>query len=438
MRREQLSASVRRGPRARWGRRLAVLAALIAAILLLAVFLLTDSAPSAAAQELPTPIQAGAGREAASQLRNGRNGLGGEARIVWRASHLDGLSALATHGLRPDRLNLSAGNEAMRIVASHELPLGRWLNVELTAREGGEGFPSTSMTVGSVPLPPYLTRKFLEAGRLFLRWEGTDLAPLDRLVRDFSVRDGRVVATVDLPARNGIVERLVGLEGRVDPALTLDVYCRLSRAQAAKPESDLAAQVRRAFPAGRSSVATAQSNRAAFIALAMFIVDRRAGYLAQVDDAQAARCAATQSAFLLHGRSDLPSHWALSAALAAGTGEQAAEAIGVWKELADSLARGSRFARGDPSGFSFVDLAADRSGFRVARAAMADDQAADMAGRLSTATPAQILPPALLHAPEGLSDDRFQAAYGGINDPRYTEAVDGIDATLDRQGITRH
>ena len=101
----------------------------------------------------------------------------------------------------------------------------------------------------------------------------------------------------------------------------------------------------------------------------MFGVDQRVGDFAQLSPARPRQVPTAVVPTLIYGRQDWPKHWALSAAIAVGAGMQLSEAAGEWKELADSLARQSRFAIADPSGFSMADLAADRAGFRTARGA---------------------------------------------------------------------
>ncbi len=65
---------------------------------------------------------------------------------------------------------------------------------------------------------------------------------------------------------------------------------------------------------------------------------------------------------LLHGRHDLPRHFMGSAAIAVSGGGALSQAIGLFKEIDDS--RGG-------SGFSFVDLLADRVGTRFGSLAVA-------------------------------------------------------------------
>jgi hypothetical protein len=137
----------------------------------------------------------------------------------------------------------------------------------------------------------------------------------------------------------------------------------------------------------------------------------------------------------IYNRSDWPKHWTLSSAIAVGAGVQLSEAAGEWKELADSLARKSQFAVGDPSGFSMADLAADRAGFEAARAAVRPDSAERLAAELAKANPQQLLPHELIEREDGLSNVEFVRRYGGVDDPRFKARVQQIDAVLDRSGL---
>lgn len=418
----------------RWpGRVFKTLVSLLA-LSFLAIVLLTDPSPAADPRPAPSAEQVQAGRDAASQLLAGRNNARGTSELRLSSRQLDGLGALATYGFRPDRLEMYAREGAFYVAASHALPWDRWLNVELTARKV-DGEPRTDVRVGSVSFPNFLNPLVFAVGRRVMLVRGIDLPPFEELVRKFSVRDDVVAATIQLPADSVWFDRWAGDARQVEPALVAEAFCRLAHAQKADPETDFSAQVRRAFPAGGAATADPNRNRAAFIALAMLVVDKQVGSLAGLSDAQVGKCSAPAAAIALHGRTDLPKHFALSAAIAARAGVQLAEAMGEWKELSDSLTDQSRFARGDASGFSFVDLAADRSGFRVARAAISAAEARTMARRLSAATDASLLPPALLANPDGMKEADFVGAYGGIGDPRYLAAVEAIDAALAQGGL---
>ena len=114
---------------------------------------------------------------------------------------------------------------------------------------------------------------------------------------------------------------------------------------------------------------------------------------------------------------------------------QLSEAVGEWKELADSLAKQSQFAVGDPSGFSMADLGADRAGLRAARAASDPARAAQVGRFLAQASEEQLLPVNVVNREDGMPNAEFVKRYGGLDDPRFAARVRQIDAELDRTGI---
>lgn len=418
-----------RSARHRWRRVLLV----VAALLLGSVLLLTGGAPIGRALPAPTAEQVGAARAAAMQLRVLRATPGASGVVRFSAMDLQAISTLASHGFAPDRLDVRLVDGALRIDAAHKLPLGRWLNVALTVRSQPNGFPPVRMTIGHVPLGEGATRLAIRTARWLLAKRNVPVPPLNTLVRRFTVLRGGVVANVTLSP--SMIEGLARLDGhRIDPAQVARIYCTLGRLQARAPLGDVAAQVRRAFTLQSPATATAERNRATFVALAMFLVDPRAGEMAGNARERTDACRVPVPVVTLHDRADLTMHWTLSAALTAGSSTQIAQAMGTWKELADSLSKQSEFAVGDPTGFSFLDLSADRSGFRIATVAVQPADAVRIATALSRVTQDQILPPALMTEQDGLTNRQFVRHYGGISDPRYDAAVARIDAVLDAQG----
>jgi hypothetical protein len=411
-----------------------VLLGLLSVLLLLGV-LLTSATPWAEERAVPTAEQVGAGRDAVLQLRAGRMDPAGLSHLRLGPAQLDGFAALASHGFRPDRLDIALHDGVLDIVGSHRLALGRWFNVGVVASGASAGFPPLGITIGSLHFGPRASRWLAQLGRLGLRLRGVQLPALDAMVRDVRIGPDLATATIVLPRGSGLVDHLAGAAGDpVDEALVVATYCRLAAAQKAQPEGDFAAQVRRAF-LHRGPEPAEDYNKAAFVALAILLVDERAGDMAGNARALIRSCGIAPVTVAIHGRRDLPKHWILSAAFAVSAGTQFAQAIGEWKELADSLARQSSFARGDPSGFSFVDLAADRAGFRLAKAASEPGEARRIAARLASATAQSLLPVALLERPESLTNAEFVRQFGGIDDPRYQAAVRRIDRVLERDGI---
>jgi hypothetical protein len=418
----------------RRGRTFATIAALLALIAIVLWLTVTSPQPLLPMSPAPTAEQVGAGRDAYRQLREARGKKGGTP-LVLGSAQLDGLGVVASHGFRPDRLTLSTDGSVLVVEASHHLPLGRWLNVTLRAESPSSEFPRTHLKLGAWSLPPLLSRWALEAARWVLE-RRVQVPPLDAMVRNFSVDGGTVRALVSLPAKSGLVDQMATAVAQpIDGDEVVRIYCALTNRQRQEPSSDFAEQVHRAFSLDPQLASRADFNRAAFIALGILLVDQRVAHFARLSPEDLGRCRIATVATSIYERSDWPKHWMLSAAISVGAGVQLSEAAGEWKELADSLARQSQFAVGDPSGFSMADLAADRAGFQAATAAVQPDSAERLAGDLANATPQQLLPHALIEREDGLTNAEFVRRYGGVDDPRFKARVQEIDAALAKSGL---
>lgn len=121
----------------------------------------------------------------------------------------------------------------------------------------------------------------------------------------------------------------------------------------------------------------------------------------------------------LLGRYDSAQHFAISAALATWAGEPIADAIGVYKELADAR---------HGSGFSFADLAADRAGTRFGEAV--NRESLTLTARLATPLADHDLIPALDGLPEYLRESEFRRRYGQIDSPAYRELLADIEQRI--------
>lgn len=411
---------------------------LIAALLVLAAVILfltvTSAQPSTPVPGAPNAEAVAAGRDAYGQLRSTKGSKGGVP-VVLGAAQLAGLSAVASHGFRPDRLAIAIDGKAVVVHASRHLPFGRWLNLTMRAEGPSKGFPITRLKIGMWNLPPRVSRWVLQAGRLYLE-RRVSVPPLDVMVRNFQVQGANVSALISLPGKSGLVDEMANAVSEpVDADSVLRVYCALADMQRKKPNGEFTEQVHRAFSLRPESTSQTDFNRSAFIALAMLIVDDRVGDFARLTSTDLGKCRMPVIATSIYGRQDWPKHWALSAAIAVGAGTQLSEAAGEWKELADSLARQSQFAIADPTGFSLSDLAADRAGFRTTHAAWQPEAAERMAAELAHATPEQLLPRSLVIPEVALSNDAFVRSYGNVDDPRFRHKVQEIDAVLDRTAL---
>lgn len=125
----------------------------------------------------------------------------------------------------------------------------------------------------------------------------------------------------------------------------------------------------------------------------------------------------------LGGRGDLSRHFWVSAALAVLTDEQRSLFVGLSKEMMDSTPGGS--------GFSFVDMAANKAGIRLAVAAMRDAAAAHrVQDRLAAGVAVADILPELTGLPEGLPRGELQARFGGLGGAETQRLLEEIDRRI--------
>jgi hypothetical protein len=402
----------------------AVLLTLAAALILLSM-LAFEIAPKLPETGAPAAGQVRAGQESFHRLRDALAAPPPEAEVRFADADARAIASLAGNALHLRRVDAEVSEDHASAAASVPLPLGLWANARLDAWPTG-GFPRLTAQVGNLPVPGFLTRFGVETALQLLRWRGRDLPALDDLVRGFAVADGVLVMTVKSPViTTGVVDNLVGIvSAPADPARTAAIYCALVAAEVAEPQSDIAVHLARAMALGTPASGTAAiaENRAALVAVSMMAVGPRAGRLASDAGKRIGECRQKLRQPQLARRDDLAKHWALSAALGATLGGDVSEAVGNWKELSDSLPGGS--------GFSFVDVAADRAGLAVGKAAIDPARALAFRADMAAATNATLLPLDATVLAEGVSNEAFKERYGTIESADYRAMTGRIDALL--------
>lgn len=410
-------------PQKSWSAARKLMAGLLGAVLVLAVLTLSI-APDMDTAAPPASADVIAARTAFDRVRaQAGTGKPVPTFISWREAQ--GGSLLLGRALGIERVHTRPAPDSALIQTS--VPVGPlWANVSATLLPTQDGFPDTRIRIGWIALPPFLTRPLARLAVFTLNLRGAQLKAPDDMVNGLIITPAGLSTRLNLPRRTRLLRQLNDVqEDPVDQTLVANIYCRLARKQTANPSMDLATQVRRAFkerPVGSSAEG---ANRAAFVALAMFTVSPNAGNLAG-DAVDATKpCRIPPQPLMLIGRNDLPKHWTLSAALAALYGEDISRAMGTWKEISDSGPNGS--------GFSFVDLSADRSGIHWAVKAGDAAQAEAARRTLATVTEAQIVPLHALALSEGMTEAEFQARYTSTESPEYAAMVDRIDRVLKGQ-----
>lgn len=419
-------------PPRRWRRWRWLPGALLAALVLLAALSLSLS-PSIAEPRAPDAQSVTAAKGVLKKLGSKDSRRGTRLTLSLSQRELDGLAQMGSEAFAPLRIEarLVAGTRPGDLVVrmSRQLPLGAWINVTAVASNQGTaaapGLPHVALKIGRVPVPQTIAYWVLE--RLWLRAQGDDPAPLalTDVFRRVTITPSAIRLAVVHPGRDAAMAGLAQARGsEIDGDAVAAAYCAL----AAGKDADLAALVRRAgaLPV-RQDVSQADHNRALLTAIAMRAVPEYRLRLGSAAVVRTGRCDAGATELTLAGREDLAKHWAVSAALTASLGSQVARSMGTWKELADSTKGGS--------GFSFVDLAADRSGERFAIAAVDPQLARPVHVRLGAITDEQLLPRALLSRPEGLDQQAFERDYSATSSPEYARALLAINRLLDNAGV---
>jgi len=167
-------------------------------------------------------------------------------------------------------------------------------------------------------------------------------------------------------------------------------------------------------------------NRAAILALSVLLGDDQVAAVARrrVHSGRTAEREALRRRARVHGRGDLGQHFWVSAGLVVLSDAGRALTVGIAKEMKDSTPGGS--------GFSFVDMAANKAGIRFAVFATRDAESARelqlrMVGGIDTAD----FFPAIDGLPEGLSRDEFQSEFGGLGGGETRRLFAEIDLRID-------
>ncbi|WP_333874881.1 hypothetical protein [Methylobacter sp.] len=193
-----------------------------------------------------------------------------------------------------------------------------------------------------------------------------------------------------------------------------DPEWRLSLADLLRPLFELAYQ--------RSTLETAiDENRFVISAINDYVNKQETKKLLSTPDSTPV--AGQQYSAFLYKRIDLAQHFIGSAALTASVNKQAAQIAGEEKELSDAQEGGS--------GFSFIDLAADKAGTRFGEMATSSpENARKMQKAMSGIKDYSDFMPDPRDLPEHMNEADFKQRYESVNSPVYQELSKQIDARI--------
>ncbi len=130
----------------------------------------------------------------------------------------------------------------------------------------------------------------------------------------------------------------------------------------------------------------------------------------------------------LNKRNDLSKHYLVSATLAAYAGTPLADAIGLYKELEDS--KGG-------SGFSFIDMTANRVGTLMGELAVQNHSQAGKIQTFMTMAQERDIIPKTADLPEYLTEQEFNRLYGGLQGPAYQKMMHKIEYRIAQLPINK-
>jgi hypothetical protein len=306
-----------------------------------------------------------------------------------------------------------------------------YLNVEADFIAGRSLLQARRVQIGGLPLPAGLVQSLLERELRLAFGEFDVLAVAQKHLRELRLDSGSLMLRYQVSEQ--LVQQLRRGNLVLPPADVLFAYHeRLGQVVAA---GDTAAPLRAVdllrdlfqLAAQRATTGTARiENRAALIVLGAYLDDRGlAGFVPEARSWQPLRRRRVE----LAGRTDFPQHFVTSAAIAAEAGERLADALGIYKEIADT-----NFG----SGFSFTDLAVDRAGAKFGTIAVASESSARaLQARIAAGVEEQDLLPVVADLPEFLKADEFRARFQAVDSAPYRAQMAEIDRRVGATALYR-
>jgi hypothetical protein len=354
------------------------------------------------------------------KLKSGARGM-----IVIAQNDLDLAANYLAHRYGDGSARVTLGENRVAIKASlcrRQLPIGLCINVDTALHEGAPLPRFEQLRVGRLPVPGFIADWLLMRTIVLLFGQDTLDAGVQAL-KKFAVQKGRLAVSYEWQEkfkeeiRNVLVplelrDRLRLYQRRLSEVARGPTNSTISLADLLAPLFQLAKELSQAGN-------PIEENRAAIFVLTFYVTGKQLDAIIP----EAKKWPQPQPyRVILSGREDTPKHFMVSAAVAAKAGGPLADALGIYKELADS--RGG-------SGFSFNDIAADRAGTRFGELA-ANDQASAriLQNRLAAQVREKDIMPPAEDLPENMQAAEFKRRFGGVDAPEYKKMMVEIERRI--------
>ena len=322
-------------------------------------------------------------------------------------------------------VELEAGSARMNATLNlPSNPLGNFLNVKLDL-ETLQPLPViSSLKVGKVKVPAILGLFLLRQTLNIIPGSAESLAALG-MVKEFKSEKGKLTLTYEWNDKLANQFRAVVVpqdeqeRWKVQHIRLVELTKQLKKKNSASLLALLQPMMQLAQSRATQGNAV-DENRAVLVVLVSYLTSKNLSFMvpAAKDWPSPEKVTVT-----LTGRDDFPKHFIVSAAMAATADSTFSDALGLFKELADSQGG---------SGFSFNDMASDRAGVRFGElATLSESSARALQQTLSSSgfKEADLLPK-VSDLPEYMSETDFKKRYGGVGEPEYQKMMTEIDRRI--------
>ncbi|HXZ67440.1 MAG TPA: hypothetical protein VEH07_02525 [Alphaproteobacteria bacterium] len=312
-----------------------------------------------------------------------------------------------------------------------QAPFGRYLNLRIGFLPSSKGLDVESASVGRLPIPAGLVKP--AAVFLIDQVVGPGKgAQMLQSIKSLSI-SGKTVTIAFRPPPTLVQDIKYAAKQAIEVAGmgTIRVYYRklvdLGQGFGTRKVS-LAEFMGPSFELARSRSAfgnPVEENRALILALAIYFGDEHfERLLGEVKAGGLEGVEPDISHVYVQNRNDWVQHFITSAGLTVAGGTAFANELGEAKEVSDT--------QGD-EGFSFGDLAADRTGVRLGVIAAASDESARKVQRALAGHPSEsVFFPPISDLPDYVTEEEFKRIYGDVNTAAYRNEVEEIDRRIAR------
>lgn len=349
---------------------------------------------------------------------------------------LESLLAFAARGIPRARADVEINSQGMSARLTLELPknpAGRFLNVNFGLLPSRHGLQLSHVVVGKVNLPPGVLLPIIRRGLDATLGEGSGETILSTVSSvAFSEREMTLAYSPGTDRSKEIISKIARSEQlRIDDPERVQIYFGRLQQIATELRGGYLPLTRYIAPifelaASRSNNDGSDAvieNKSAILALALYFGDTRLRDLFG-DNAKnyfsGSRLGSHNVS--LSGRHDLVQHYLTSAGLQIAAGVDVANAIGEFKEIADTLRGGS--------GFSFSDIAADRAGVTLAEQAVDKNHAQRLQAILAGAKTEDVFFPDISGLPDNMTQSEFERRYGDVESQQYKQLMAEIERRI--------